>query len=207
MLSGVILAGGAHPGTNGMNRAFLELGGETLLDRQIREMRGCCDEITIVADNPRLFLRSVDRDIRIISDYYRGSGLLSGFHAGIALAGHEFVWVLGCHMPFPSAAGAELLHDKLLLARHAGRGAAAIPLIEGAPKPLHAVYHGSVSEISGKLLDEGRSDFPGLLRELHVVELGASEFEQAGISSSFARSVRTEADYRKLAESRVCREG
>jgi molybdopterin-guanine dinucleotide biosynthesis protein A len=193
MLSGVILAGGAHLGTNGMNRAFLELGGGTLLDRQIREMRVCCDEITIVAEDPRLFLRSVDRDIRIISDYYRGSGLLSGFHAGIALAGHEFVWVLGCHIPFPSAAAAKLLHAKL-----AAGGEAAIPWIEGALLPLHAVYHGSVSESSGKLLEEGRSDFRGLLKELHVVESREREFEKAGIASSFARSVRTEEDYRSL---------
>ncbi|WP_261800420.1 molybdenum cofactor guanylyltransferase [Paenibacillus sp. PAMC21692] len=194
LLSGVILAGGAHRGTNGKNRAFLTIGGETLLERQIREMRTCCDEITIVTGEPDLLRRSVDRDVRIISDYFGGEGLLSGFHAGIALSGNEEVWVLGCHMPFPSSQAAMLLYSRMMQ----GGGLAAIPFIRGAAIPLHGIYDRSVSEISGKLLDRGRTEFSELLAAVDVVKVEAYSFESEGVNGKFARSVRTDEEYRAL---------
>lgn len=194
MLSGVILAGGAHHGTNGSNRAFLALGGETLLERQIREMRNCCDEITIVASEPELFRRSVDRDVRIVSDYFGGEGLLSGFHAGVALASNQEVWVLGCHMPYPSSSAALLLYSRMMQ----GGGLAAIPLINGAAIPLHGIYDKSISEISGRLLEQGRGGVFELLEAVGMIKVGAYLFESEGVNCNFAKSIRTDDDYRLL---------
>lgn len=193
LLSGVIVAGGAHHGMDGEHRAFLELGGETLIARQIREMRSCCDEITIVTGDPERFLRTVERDIRIISDYYQGDGLLSGFHAGLALAGHRHVWVLGCHMPFPSAQAAELLQARL-----SGGGTAALPFVGEALYPLHGIYRKDAAALSGRLLGNGRSAFSELLNELDFVKLGELEFEQSGIGTGFVQSIRTKEDFRQL---------
>lgn len=193
MLSGVILAGGAHRGMKGENRAFLVVNGQTLIERQIREMKSCCSEITIVTNEPQLFLKSVDREIRIITDYYAGKGLLSGMHAGLALAKNRHVWLLGCHMPNPSANAAKLQLSHM----HEGTDAV-LPVIRGAAYPLHGIYDRSNAERIGRLLDGGITDVSLFIRQTNRVELTEFDFEEQGISREFVRSIHTQADYRNL---------
>lgn len=195
MLSGVILAGGAHRGMKGENRAFLVVDGQTLIERQIREMKYCCSEITIVTNEPQLFLRSVDRDIRIITDYYAGKGLLSGMHAGLSLAKNRHVWLLGCHMPNPSANAAKLQLSQM----HEGTDAV-IPVVRGTAYSLHGIYDRSNADRIGKLLDGGITDVSLFLRQINRVELTESDFEEHGISRDFVHSIHTYADYRQIDE-------
>lgn len=193
MLSGVILAGGAHRGMKGENRAFLVVDGQTLIERQIREMKSCCSDLTIVTNEPQLFLRSVDRDIRIITDYYAEKGLLSGMHAGLALAKNRHVWLLGCHMPNPSANAAKLQLSHM----HEGTDAV-LPVVRGAVHPLHGIYDRSNAERIGRLLDGGITDVSLFLRQINRVGLIESDFDKQGISREFVRSIHTHADYRNL---------
>lgn len=194
MLSGVILAGGAHRGMKGDNRAFLVVDGQTLIERQIREMKTCCSEITIVTNEPQLFLKSVDRDIRIITDYYAGKGLLSGMHAGLALAKNRHVWLLGCHMPNPSAQAA------MLQLSYMQEGTdAVLPCIKETAYPLHGIYGQSNAERIGRLLDGGITDVSLFLRQINRTQLAESHFEEQGISREFVRSIHTQADFRNVA--------
>lgn len=196
MMSGVILAGGNHPRMNGRNRAFLEVDGEIMLHRQIREMQACCSEITIVTNDPQPFLRVVDRDIRIITDYFIGHGLLSGMHAGLALARQRHVWLLGCHMPFPSADAARLLLS------HLQEGAdAIIPWVKGKAYPLHGVYDRSSAEPIEKLLKGGYSSKTALLNQIKWQKGSEWLFQENGIPSGFVQSIQTEEDYERMVRS------
>lgn len=67
MLTGIILAGGDHQRMEGENKALLPIYGELLIQRQIREMESICDEIIIVTNDPKPFLRVVDVSVRIIT--------------------------------------------------------------------------------------------------------------------------------------------
>ncbi|EFM12206.1 molybdopterin-guanine dinucleotide biosynthesis protein A [Paenibacillus curdlanolyticus YK9] len=193
MLSGVILAGGSHHATNGENRAFLVLDGETLLERQIREMSSCCSEITIVTNDPRPFLRAVDREIRIITDSYAGKGMLSGIHAGLSLSKNRHVWILGCHMPFPSADAA------LLLAAQKPEGAEAVmPWINSSAHPLHGIYDRSCVDKVGTLLDGGSMKVSALLHTLQWSEVYEPVFTEHGISSRFIESIHDAQDHERL---------
>ncbi|RIX50483.1 molybdenum cofactor guanylyltransferase [Paenibacillus nanensis] len=194
MLSGVILAGGAHRGMKGDNRAFLVVDGQTLIERQIREMKTCCSEITIVTNEPQLFLKTVDRDIRIITDYYAGKGLLSGMHAGLALAKNRHVWLLGCHLPSPSAQAA-----KLQLSYMQEGTDAVLPFIKETVYPLHGIYDRSNAERIGRLLDGGITDVSLFLRQINRTQLAESHFEEQGINREFVRSIHTQGDFRNSA--------
>ncbi|WP_379354348.1 MULTISPECIES: molybdenum cofactor guanylyltransferase [unclassified Paenibacillus] len=195
MMSGVILAGGDHLSMNGVNRAFLVMEGETLIERQIREMGRCCSEITIVTNDPRPFLRTVDRDIRIITDYFVGKGLLSGMHAGLALSKYDRVWLLGCHMPFPSAEAARYLNT------HMREGIdAVIPCMKSGAYPLHAIFNrvGAAARIE-KLLKSGYFSKTALLNALNWRKVEESTLTGAGIDGRFVHSLRTKEDYDRLA--------
>ncbi|OZB91227.1 molybdenum cofactor guanylyltransferase [Paenibacillus sp. XY044] len=184
MLSGVILAGGDHGSAKGEPSVFQMFQGETLLQRQIREMRKCCGEITIVTDDPRPFLRQVDRDIRIITDYYIGKGMLGGMHSGLSLSKHRIVWIIGCHMPYPSADAAELMALRL----EDGLDAV-LPRIGGRLHPLHGIYDRSCSGYLGQFLDSGHSDADGLVHQLRYLEIGEADFRYLGIDGGFVRTL------------------
>ncbi|MFC4102261.1 molybdenum cofactor guanylyltransferase [Paenibacillus xanthanilyticus] len=194
MLSGVILAGGEHAATQGENRAFYELEGQMLIQKQIREMQACCSDITIVTDQPGAFLRVVDRSIRIISDYYPGSGPMSGMHAGLALAKNRSVWLLGCHMPYPSAAAAKLLWE-----RQTGGIDAILPLVEGAPHPLHGIYDRDCASQLEALLSQGSTTKADLLETIRWKPLEEAEFRSRGISSRFVRAIQSSEDWARIA--------
>ncbi|MFB9324866.1 molybdenum cofactor guanylyltransferase [Paenibacillus aurantiacus] len=193
MLSGVILAGGGHAATHGENRAFYELEGQLLIQKQVREMQACCSDVTIVTDQPGAFLRVVDRSIRIISDYYPGSGPLSGMHAGLALAKNRSVWLLGCHMPYPSAAAAKLLWE-----RQTGGADAILPWVEGGPHPLHGLYDRDCADRLEALLSQGSTTKADLLETICWQPLEEAEFRARGIGSRFVRAIQSPEDWMRV---------
>lgn len=184
MLSGVILAGGNHGSTEGAPTLFRMIQGETLLERQIREMRKCCGEITIVTDDPRPLLRQVDRDIRIITDYYVGKGMLGGMHAGLSLSKHRAVWIIGCHMPYPSADAAE----RMALRLEDGVDAV-LPMIGGRLHPLHGIYDRSCAVYFGQFLESGHTEADGLVRQLRYLTVSETDFGYQGMDGGFVRTL------------------
>lgn len=184
MLSGVILAGDVYEARKADQRAFLIVEGQFMLHRQIRAMQSLCAEVTIVTNNPQPFLRHVDREIRIICDYYAGRGMLSGMHAGLALSRYPNVWMLGCHMPYPSAAAANLLMSW----KQEGYDAV-IPWIDGRLYPLHGVYDRTLAEPIGAMLEEGHTNITHVLQQINWLKLKESAFKNNRIDSRFVRSI------------------
>ncbi|AJY75394.1 molybdenum cofactor guanylyltransferase [Paenibacillus beijingensis] len=190
MMTGLILAGGPSKRMNGKRKALLPFGGEILLQRQIRELRKSCAEIIVAAEDPKPYLRLVDTDVRIITDYYHGKGPLGGMHAGLSLARHDSVWVVGCGMPFISARAAVLL-DQL---RTCG-AEAAIPLIEGREYPLHGVYGKSCARQALALMERGERHVSALMPALRWIKADETFLLEAGIDPLFTMNIVTDEQY------------
>ncbi|MFC0391277.1 molybdenum cofactor guanylyltransferase [Paenibacillus mendelii] len=193
MLSGIILAGGDNRGMEGKNRALLELGSKTFLERQLSEMRKCCNELIIVTNDPFPFMRVVDREVRIITDFYPGNGAVGGIHAGLALAKNPYIWVVGGHMPFISAAAAQLM-----LASMADGCNAAIPSVANRVYPLHGLYKKQCCESIERLMDTGSTSIAALLDALQWCEAGENVFQMNQIDCRFVVEVHTLVDYERL---------
>lgn len=190
MLSGIILAGGESLRMGGENKSLLMLGSETLLLRQIRIMRELCNEIIIVTNTPRSFLRKVDESVRIITDYMPGKGPLSGMHAGLTLSGNQDAWVVGCDMPFLSSQAARLM----LLKKKKGIEAI-IPWLQGSMYPLHAIYDRDCAAHIWTLMKNQETQLSSLGKALLWQEAIESEFSEAGIECDFTTAIKTQADY------------
>ncbi|WP_248926028.1 molybdenum cofactor guanylyltransferase [Paenibacillus hamazuiensis] len=194
MLSGVILAGGPNRRMGGENKAFLLVDNKTIVERQIREMKKGCSEIIIVTNDPAPFMKTVDRSIRIITDYIPGKGPLSGMHAGLTLAKNRNVWVVGCDMPFISIQAAMLLLEK----KEEGVEAV-IPFVNHISYPFHGVFDKSCVLHILALLDQGEQELSRLLKTIVWRELSEAEFHRCGIDCRFVKSIDTRHDYDELA--------
>jgi molybdopterin-guanine dinucleotide biosynthesis protein A len=81
----------------GRNKAFLELGDQSLIEVVIERMASVCAEVLVVAGNAQLY---ASLRVPVVEDRFRGVGALGGLHAGLEAATHELALVVGCDMPF-----------------------------------------------------------------------------------------------------------
>ena len=130
-VSGIVLAGGRGSRLGGVNKALLEVGGRTNVERVLAALGSLCREVVIVANDREL---ASLRGVRVVLDREPHAGVLPALAEGLASATGELAVVVACDMPFLSAA---LLDD---LVRRAADVDVVIPIVEGRPEPMHAVY-------------------------------------------------------------------
>ena len=174
-LSGVILAGGKSR-RMGRDKSHLILGGETLVARAARTLSALSDDVVVVANTlePRGNLAA-----RLTGDVIAGGGALSGIHAGLAAARHEFALVVACDMPFLNLA--LLRHMASLAPGHD----AVVPHWQGESEPLHAIYSRQCITVIEPVLRRGGGRIVELYATIRVRYLEMEEiarFDPEGLS-------------------------
>ena len=129
-VSGVVLAGGQSKRI-GANKAFLDVGGRPIIERVLEQMSLVAQEVFLVANALDEYAHL---DYPIVPDVFPGKGALGGVYSGLKAARNPQVLVVGCDMPFLSAA---LLRYMILLTP--GYDIVA-PRTEKGIEPLHALY-------------------------------------------------------------------
>lgn len=130
-LAGVILAGGQST-RMGQDKRFLELAGQTLLERVLTVFEPLFAEILIVVAEPALRLAGLRH--RVVTDLIPGCASLGGVYTGLSSAGAARIFAAACDMPFMNRQVIEYL---------AGVDPAAdvvIPRLATGLQPMHAVY-------------------------------------------------------------------
>ena len=129
---GVILAGGLNTRMNGRNKAFLEIGARTILDRLLESLRIHFREIILVTRQPDLYTGYA---LRVVEDIYTDRSSLTGIHAGLVRAKAEFGFMVPCDTPFLQSGLVRLLLDELEPSLDV-----VVPFFGGHYQPLCAIY-------------------------------------------------------------------
>jgi len=90
----------------GTDKAFVELGGRTLAQRAVENVRrGLSPErITMVAGSSTQFaIEAITADTPFIFDLLEGRGPIGGLHAALSYASTPWIFVLACDYPFVSS--------------------------------------------------------------------------------------------------------
>ncbi len=184
----VVLAGGESR-RMGVDKAFLRLGGLTLIGTVLRVLDGLFAEILVSAP-PTPEYMALGRPI--IPDTTGRKGPVSGLHAGLLNASHENVFLCACDMP--------LMKPKLVRFLHAiavERGTV-VPRSPSGLEPLFAFYAKSCLPKVEDLLHSGSyglHQLPGILGA-EIVPFEAIESIDPDAESFF--NVNTPSDYEKL---------
>ena len=91
-----ILAGGASR-RMGRNKALLELGGMTVIERIVAASQPLSNELFVVADDREAY---AFLDLPIVGDIRKGGGPLAGLHTALSHASLPVIGVLACDLPF-----------------------------------------------------------------------------------------------------------
>jgi molybdenum cofactor guanylyltransferase len=128
----VILAGGLNTRMRGRNKAFLEVGGKTILDRLIDTLQVFFTEILLVTREPALY---AGRPVRVVEDIYDARASLTGVHSGLFHMQADFAFVVPCDAPFIEPA-----FIRTLLSEIAADVDVIVPVSGPFYEPLCAVY-------------------------------------------------------------------
>jgi molybdenum cofactor guanylyltransferase len=100
-LAAAILAGGRARRLGGVNKGALTLGTTAIIDRQLAVLRTVASDIFVVG---RADPEWAARGLRVVPDEIRDAGPLGGIYTAIRQSPCERTLVVGCDMPFISAA-------------------------------------------------------------------------------------------------------
>jgi molybdenum cofactor guanylyltransferase len=188
MCTGAILAGGRARRLGGQNKAALQIGAATVLERQIAVLHRVVARIIIVADHAEPFAWT---GLPVIPDLTTGDGALGALRTAIDAAQTDRTLVIACDMPFLSAGLLSYLID-------AGRTAdIAIPRTARGYEPLCATYSRRCVDELERLIDQKRfrlgdvASIPGL----EIREIGSEELGPFGPAEVLFFNINTSADY------------
>ena len=133
--SAAILAGGMGKRL-GTNKALLEIGGRTILDRILEKMLEVFPSILLVVkDEDSPLSGDYGPRVKVVADLLTGKGPLGGIYTALEHSPSPYVFVMACDMPYPN-----LGLVRHLLSEAEGREAV-VPRRGSYIEPLFAVYH------------------------------------------------------------------
>lgn len=135
-LSGAILAGGQSR-RMGRNKALLDVQGQPLIARVLGVVQRVAADCFVIANEatPYAFL-----GLPVYPDRWPGCGAIGGVYTALEQAAHPYTLLVACDMPWLNLHLLQAL-AALADAAPADPPAAIVPLWQGRPEPLHAIYH------------------------------------------------------------------
>jgi len=165
-ITGILLSGGGARRMNGANKAFLMIGGERLIDRNVRLYRELFDEVILVTNSPRDYL---DLDLTIVTDIVKGKGPLGGIYTGLFFCRSDHAFVAACDMPFLNGDFIRFMTEEI-------RGHdIVVPEMPDGLQPLHAVYSRKCMPAIRRCIDEDRLKVTGFYRRYKVLRIQADD--------------------------------
>ena len=188
--AGFILAGGKSSRL-GVEKAFLEFGGRTLLDRALALMREACGEAAIVGDPEKFASYGA-----VVTDLYRNCGPLGGIHAALLQSSADLNLMVAVDMPFVSG---ELLAF-LLATATTSDAVVVVPRTARGFQPLCAVYRRAFAAAADEALRAGKYKIDAVFSRVPVRMIGEDELERAGFSERIFFNINTPDDLRAAQE-------
>ncbi|MDD3685904.1 MAG: molybdenum cofactor guanylyltransferase [Bacteroidales bacterium] len=144
-LSAAILTGGESSRMGGDNKAFAEVGGISVFERQHFVLSKIFEQTIICGKN-------VDYGVNlpIFPDKDVGNGPVSGIYSALANSTTDYVFISSCDMPFLNT---DLIKDMMEIVINSNYDIV-IPIHPQGIEPLHAFYSTRLTSLFKKQLDE-----------------------------------------------------
>jgi molybdopterin-guanine dinucleotide biosynthesis protein A len=165
--TGVILAGGENKRFEGINKAFIRIGGKRIVDRLLDVYGRLFDQIILVTNDPAAYM---DIDALIVSDHYPVRSSLNGLYAGLFAAAHDYAFFAACDNPFVDGALVGCLLDRI-----DRKADIIIPSTSAGYEPMFAIYKKTCLPAMARQLETDRLKIQGLFRTLRVKTIGEAD--------------------------------
>jgi molybdenum cofactor guanylyltransferase len=173
----------------GQDKAFLELGGHTLLTHALGRLRAATGKNAWIVGSRDKFCKFGP----VVEDVYPACGPLGGIQAALAGTRTDLNLITAVDMPFVQS---DFLTYLIAQAR-ASEAIVVVPKAEGRPQPLCAVYRRNFGEVALRSLRAGNNKVGSLFAEVQTRIIEESELEQNGFGKEIFRNLNTEQEWRQ----------
>ncbi|GAE25204.1 molybdopterin-guanine dinucleotide biosynthesis protein A-like [Halalkalibacter wakoensis JCM 9140] len=191
-LTGVILDSESYKLKNEQLIGLLPFGEKTIIEKQVSEMKKICDEVILVTNDPYVYLPLFGNSIRIITDYYRGAGTLSGMHAALSLSKNQSLWLATSNMPFLNS---EVMVEMMNVKNNTTDVQIVIPGLSGDLQLYHSLYDRSCLKLTQQLIDEENHSLMKIIERASFKVINLHESHATIDTIDFSYRIKNEDDY------------
>jgi molybdopterin-guanine dinucleotide biosynthesis protein A len=189
-VSGFVTAGG-QSSRMGTDKAWLELGGQTMIERVIAALKPVAASVAIIANSPEYGRLGLP----VYADTNVGIGPLEAIRTALANAGAPRALLVGCDLPFVTP---ELFAFLLGLQ---GRHQAVVPVgADERLEPLCAVYSAEALPRLTRLIESGARKVSLLFEQVPTRFAHFSEMSHLPGARLFFENVNTPQEYARAVE-------
>jgi molybdopterin-guanine dinucleotide biosynthesis protein A len=186
-----ILAGGRARRMHGLDKSALDIGGRSILSRQIEILRALTPELLIIGDPTRVHVPVPG--VRVVADRLPDAGPLGGLYTALLETTTPSLVLVACDMPFLDL---PFLQHLALRVREAD-AEVAVPRTADGYHPLCAAYARTLLPRIQDRLARRDLEMTGLIREARRVEIGPDELARFDPEALMLCNVNTPHDYRQ----------
>ena len=196
-MTGIILSGGKSS-RMGLNKAFLEINGERLIDRTVKLFRQLFSEVILVTNEPLLYL---DQDIALVTDIYKGKGPMGGLYSGLFYASFDHAFLCACDIPCLNVEFIRYMTGK------ASEYDVVVPETADGFHPLHAIYSRRCLPSIKSLLIRDSLKMTGCFKGMRVLYIPESVIRSFDPECRMFLNINTEQDLQRVLELKHKSEG
>jgi len=190
-LTAFILAGG-RSSRMGKDKAFIELGGRTLLERALSLVGSIVSTVQVVGPQEKFLTIT-----HTVEDVFPGSGPLGGIHAALASTKNELNLILAVDLPF-----VEQNFLEYLISQASQSGAVVtVPRSGGHTQPLCAVYRREFAKTAAQALQRKKNKIDPLFKQVETRVIAEAELERMGFSNAMFQNLNTPEELQKAEQS------
>lgn len=162
-----IMAGGQSR-RMGTDKAFVTLGGKTLLERAVDTWKdwGSAVFLSVGGEDRE---KVAPAGTLPVFDRYPACGPMGGLHGGLLACSTEFILLCAVDSPFLKPEHAQKLVEAI------GSSDACVYEIDGEPQPLFGLYRTTCLSVAQTLLMQGELRMTRLLEAVHTVRIPAED--------------------------------
>ena len=172
----------------GQDKAFMQLGGRTLLAHALELANSATGSAWIVGSAQKFAACGP-----VVEDIYPGQGPLAGIHAALAVTRTDLNLTVAVDMPFLQP---DFLKYLVAQAR-AGTAVVVVPEAGGGLQPLCAVYRREFAAVAERSLRAGKNKVDRLFAEVRTRVIKQEELERIGFGEDLFRNLNTEQDWQE----------
>ncbi len=185
-ITAILLAGGRSRRMGGRNKAFLEIDGKKIIQRELEILEGLFKEIIVITNT---FDQYDFLEKPMFSDIKPGFGSLGGLYTGLVKCSREYGFVVPCDMPFLNERVINYICERSL-----GHDVT-VPRIDEHFEPLHAVYSRRCAPLMEVLMSHGDLKIIDLFGDVDVLEIDQDELRRIDPELKFILNVNSPTDF------------
>jgi molybdopterin-guanine dinucleotide biosynthesis protein A len=178
----------------GQDKAFLQLGGRTLLAHALERAQAATGNAWIVGSTEKFAAFGP-----VVEDVYPGRGPLAGIHAALSGTRTQLNLITAVDMPFLQI---DFL-KYLIIQASACHAAVVVPRAGGGLQPLCAVYRKDFAQVAQRSLTAGKNKIDTLFSDVPTLVIEQAELERSGFMQDMFRNLNTEQDWQEAQQKLV----